>query len=77
VSAERDPDRCRSCGAAAEWVRTESGKLMPIQPEEGGNVRVVSNAVTGARIAIVVDAGQGTHAPHFAWCPQAASWRRR
>jgi hypothetical protein len=68
---------CRSCGARITWVRTESGKAMPIDvaPRADGNV-----GVTGGGIAVYLKADEQWQGPryvsHFASCPQSARWRK-
>ncbi len=70
-------NRCHSCEAPVRWVRTASGKAMPIDPEpvDGGNVWLDSNGVAHV--------GDEQWAPsprryksHFATCPNAAKHRR-
>lgn len=67
-------DRCRSCRAEVVWTVTTSGRRMPVEAAERGNV--VLGREGEALVARVVDDGQGTHVSHFATCPQANSWRR-
>jgi hypothetical protein len=55
---------CRSCGAEIAWVRTEAGKMMPvdidvvdIQKEKDGEVFIVMKS-------------------HWGTCPDAKEWRK-
>jgi hypothetical protein len=65
-------DRCRSCSAEILWVKTLSGKMMPLDVklavlyevegvDEGGEVTARPVQVRG---------------PHWASCPDAAAWRK-
>lgn len=67
--------QCRSCYARVEWVRTESGRRMPVEETEGGNIRLDKDLL-GERVAVMVPEGEGTHVSHFARCPQSKEWRR-
>ncbi len=72
--------RCRSCGAAIEWVLTDSGKSMPVdtQPRADGTlVLSTENDVLRARSPGLFDAGKPRYVSHFATCPQAAQHRRK
>lgn len=54
--------RCRSCGKPIEWIKTETGKNMPVNQK---------------RITVVLDDGsvRTGRESHFVTCPQASSWR--
>lgn len=54
---------CRSCGAAIVWLKTSTGKNMPVDAE----------TVTEGDTQFEKDAG---HISHFATCPNAASHRQ-
>jgi hypothetical protein len=68
---------CRSCDAPIRWVKTTTGKRMPLdaEPVPDGNLVLVDG------VATVVDAdAAGTrerYTSHFSTCPQAKSWRRK
>lgn len=83
---------CRSCGAAVRWVRTQDGKMMPldVDPRDDGNLVLTGTTATarsGDRVPVVryVD-GEAPALPgldpptryvsHFATCEHADSWRR-
>lgn len=53
---------CRSCGAAIIWLRTKSGKKMPVEAE----------SVTGDETMFEY----GKHKSHFSLCPNA-NWHRK
>lgn len=58
-----DPGTCRSCRAPIVWVRTRSGKPMPLDPTV---------------ITIVTDEGDTIRGriSHFGTCPNAAAHRK-
>jgi hypothetical protein len=70
---------CKSCGAQIEWVRTESGKAMPldIDPVDDGNLVVVGGVAS--KWTPELDAA-GIPPPrrvsHFVTCPNAGDWRK-
>lgn len=68
--------RCRSCGAAITWARSEDGRAMPIDkdPVAGGNL-VVENGVARVAAPDLFDQ-RPRHVSHFATCPQAKEHRR-
>lgn len=61
------PDRCRSCRTPIKWIKTPSGKNMP-----------VDLASRETRVAIVGDVGvtTTTYICHFVTCPNANRHRR-
>ena len=65
--------KCRSCGAEVVWVKTRSGRSMPLDAvnPNAGNVRIVDN------VAHVGADGSGHYVSHFSTCPEADQWRRR
>lgn len=76
---------CRSCGAEIDWIRTPTGKLMPVDPvplawdEAPKGTRVVSKygdvrTTTGE---IDDDDGREWFISHFATCPHADEWRSK
>ncbi len=69
--------RCRSCRAPIEWVATESGKHMPVEEREGGNLVLDRDLLGENPVARVVADGEGTHVSHFATCPDGDRWRGR
>lgn len=84
-------NKCRGCGAQIEWIKTENGKSMPVNPE------YIEIDITGPKIiTVVTDAGtielgspvdtaclfQGENTvkgriSHFTTCPKAGSFRDR
>lgn len=67
---------CRSCGAWIVWAVTEKGKRMPVEPSDGGNIFLKESLFDEPPTATVVEPGKGTHASHFATCPDAPEWRK-
>lgn len=79
-----------SCGSEIRWIKTESGKNMPVDPEpvaikptQTGNVIVVTDSgkvKKGIKVDIS-EVAQGTaivgHKSHFATCPFADKHRRK
>jgi len=54
--------KCGTCGAPIVWVRTASGKAMPVD---------ASSATVGDLMYI-----HGKHVSHFSTCPNASKHRR-
>lgn len=72
--------RCRSCGAAIIWARTQKGKAIPVDPEAvnppaTGNILLVAN--NGTLMAKVGPPAPGLRKAHFVTCPSADRWRKR
>lgn len=70
---------CRSCDAPIRWVKTATGRSMPIDPKptQDGNLVIVDG------VAKIYKPGEdgALFAPekflsHFASCPNAPAWRR-
>jgi hypothetical protein len=57
--------RCKGCGAEILWVKSEKGKMIPIDKK----VKLVFYKEVGRFI-------QG-HESHFATCPKADSFRKK
>lgn len=55
---------CKGCGRQIEWIRTEAGKRMPVDPEPLTVILPDGRLVSGYR-------------PHWVTCPQAAQFRRK
>ena len=74
---------CRGCGARIEWIKTRSGKMMPVDPEpvfvtEGGTMKFVTDegdVISGQVTEETTDTV--AYVPHWATCPEANSFRRR
>lgn len=69
--------RCWTCHAAIEWVRTESGAHIPLDPgtRTDGNVLITPD-LFGDPVAVVVGPGRGDRVSHFASCPDADQHRK-
>ena len=72
--------RCRSCGAAILWARTQKGKAIPVDPEAvnpPGTGNIFLTTANGVLQAKVVTPAPGLRKAHFVTCPSAARWRKR
>jgi hypothetical protein len=69
---------CRSCGAPVEWVKSNSGKLMPLDvgDVENGNLTVANGVARGRRDEDDI-AARPRRRSHFSTCPHALAWRTR
>jgi len=56
---------CRSCKAPITWLKTETGKFIPVNPDSVKD-RPLNN-IYNSKI----------HVSHFATCPQAKGWRNK
>lgn len=79
--------RCKSCGAAIEWVKTTAGRLMPLDPDrqvlrlapKGETMlvtddgRIIRGALGEGPAPFGTDTGRTSH---FATCPGAGQHRR-
>ena len=78
---------CRSCGKQILWIRTKSGKNMPVDPTfvnfkkvDGGKERIVlpnGEVIAGERCEADDNPDGHGYISHFATCPNADSHRRR
>lgn len=73
--------KCKSCGAAIIWVKTQSGKAMPVdaEPCADGPVHVAETergptAFFPPEGTTIADATR--HKSHFATCASAATHRK-
>lgn len=77
------PVPCNFCQAKIMWLRTDTGKLMPVDAHpdpdrgnvrrDGGHATVLDNAAAAAQRA----AGVRLRVHHAATCPYADRWRRK
>lgn len=79
---------CRDCGAEIDWVRTEEGRYIPVDPEpvfviEGGGqdqfIEDEGGTITG-RIARPEEERRDlpvAYVPHWRTCQNAAGFRRK
>lgn len=77
---------CRSCSARVVWIRTQSGKRMPLDadPSPKGDFVIVKH-IDGGTLAVLVTPKtvefyhdiKERYLSHFATCPDAGKWRRR
>jgi len=83
---------CRSCGAAILWVKTESGRRMPLDfvPVEDGSIivrmgqamnqetaHIETKEETELRLQAKEPAARTAYVSHFVTCPDAAKWRKK
>lgn len=70
---------CRSCGANIYWVKTESGKNMPVDsmPTETGNIIFVSEMAHVIKAGEAVPEDARRYVSHFVTCKNAAHHRRK
>ena len=62
--------RCRSCDASIVWMRTQLGKLMPVDTE-GVDEGELEFDLAGAPLF-----NSHNHTSHFTTCPNADEWRK-
>lgn len=74
---------CRSCKADITWARTEAGRLMPIEYDDGGNLAIYPDPDDPGTIRCRVltndatqDPGERRAVSHFALCVAADKHRR-
>lgn len=80
--------RCRACGARILFLKTASGKTMPVdeegtfflETENGPEMFVLGDGVTmrGQRVSTeqMMDADRFGYVSHFATCPAADQFRK-
>lgn len=79
---------CKGCGARIDWIRTRTGKTMPVDEEpimviegEGRDLFVTDegDTITGRRATPQEERRELPVAfvPHWATCPAAGQFRRR
>lgn len=78
---------CKSCGAKIRWIKTASGKSMPVNDEEvmywqssKGKATIVTpnGEVVKANLEGILNTATGIgYISHFATCPNADKHRRR
>ena len=71
---------CRACGAPMRWVKTRTGKALPLDPEPVANGTIVLMPIT--EVAVTIRRGWDDPDPltpryvsHFATCPAADQFR--
>lgn len=74
---------CRSCGAVIEWVKTERGRNMPVDPEyiewesaKPGTVVITDTGKTFAAHGLPPWSNFKGRVSHFSTCPEANKWRK-
>ena len=56
------PDRCKTCGAPIEWIKTPNGRWMPVNPGERVVVTAKGEVVRGCE-------------PHWATCKDPKAFK--
>ena len=78
--------KCKSCGAEIKWIKTKSGRAMPVDPEchsmfrcDGSAVLITEDGevIKGELCSFEQGANATGYFSHFATCPNADSHRRR
>lgn len=64
---------CKSCNAAIIWVKTASGKLMPLDEAPVGGTFLIEPSQPGMQPTARAVAVRKSH---FSTCPQAAQHRK-
>lgn len=73
--------RCRSCQAEIEFVRTSSGRAVPLDadPTPEGNVEIINGTarVLGPHTLELLTPEERARLrmPHHATCPQGKAWK--
>lgn len=65
--------KCKSCFAEIRWVKTMSGKAMPVDAKPEKRFVITGNNDEGTPVGDVRD----TFVSHFATCPQADAFRKK
>ena len=72
---------CKSCGAEILWVKTESGKAMPLDAKPVDGTKVDGTCIVDHGVAKfgAIDCPRDTpqFVSHFATCPNAKKHRRK
>lgn len=69
---------CKSCGAAITWAKTATGRRMPLEPHENGNIIVRNGVVVIVQPGTVYEQDEppSLYQSHFASCPNAKTHRK-
>ncbi len=76
---------CRSCHQRITWLKTPSGKAMPVDedPTEDGNIvidvdhgQLVARVFQTAEMAREAAPEEPRYVSHFATCPDGPKWRK-
>lgn len=65
---------CKSCQAPIFWLRTVTGKRIPVDPEPVDNGNIVLR--DGYAEVVPPTTGVKAYVSHFVTCPQAKTWRK-
>lgn len=69
--------RCKSCGAGIIWIKTEKGKMTPV--DEKLERRYIFTGTEAGKFGEDVPIGKivATYKPHHATCPSVEQHRRK
>lgn len=76
---------CKGCGASVIWVRTERGKMIPLnyEPDPQGNFVIIDGIAMAVKKTDMGEGGFGCfdadllrYMPHHATCPQVGLFRK-
>lgn len=69
--------RCKTCGAAIRWAKTNAGKPIPLdlEPVATGNLVLTSTGIA-LPLSWELPGGEPRYVSHFATCPDADAHRR-
>ena len=85
AEGDEEMSKCKSCGKEIRWVKTFSGKTMPVDAEkvffyagDGKDIFVTTNGavIHGTRVDKYDGAARVGFISHFATCPDADSYRK-
>lgn len=76
--------QCRSCGTKIDWIKTITGKNMPLDPDyiQYSEAKQGDVLVTDGGVVYKVDHSKDLpsvkgRVSHFATCPDANNWRKK
>lgn len=71
--------KCRSCGAAIIWAKTEAGKSAPFDAEPAPDGNVILERTGTAFVVPEEERSKfsNLHKNHFATCPNAKTHRKK
>ena len=64
---------CKGCGAEILWLKTMTGKTMPVDIPPEKRIVIIYDRVIGEERGEVKD----SYVSHFATCPQADAFRKK
>lgn len=69
---------CKACKASIRWVKTHTGKNMPIDlaPDPRGRVQIVEGGAVVLRLLQSPDPNLPRFTAHWTTCPETAAFRK-